>query len=139
MYSLKTPTILVCWRALLDSNQWPSASEYAQGEYTTLPESSLPSSNRTVSAEAGPQGTTFLPPDREDFVTRLLPRERATPSPLTVREVAEQLRICTATVYRLCDEGQLPHVRVLHAIRIDPTDLAVFIGASRRRRRQTSV
>jgi len=63
----------------------------------------------------------------------LLPRGRA-PSFLTVREVAAQLRVCIATVYRLCDEGQLPHVRVLHAIRVDPIDLAAFIGARRSRR-----
>jgi excisionase family DNA binding protein len=61
----------------------------------------------------------------------LLPRD----SLLSIREVAAQLRVCTATVYRLCDEGQLPHVRVLHAIRVHPADLAAFIGARRRRRR----
>lgn len=26
---------------------------------------------------------------------------------LTVREVAERLRVCTATVYRLCESGRL--------------------------------
>src|SRR5438105_9540400 len=106
------------WRALLDSNQWPSASELARPVSTTLPETPQPSSNRTVGAPAGSQGTPFLPPDRKDFVTRLLPRGQA-PSLLTVREVAAQLRVCTAIVYRLCEEGRLPHVRVLHAIRID--------------------
>src|SRR5438270_6701474 len=93
------------WRALLDSNQWPSASESAQGESTTLPESPQPSSNRTVSAAAGSQATTFLPPNPKDFVTRLLPDRRAGPPLLTVRQVAERLGLCTATVYRLCAEG----------------------------------
>jgi excisionase family DNA binding protein len=46
--------------------------------------------------------------------------------------VAERLGVCTATVYRLCDEGQLPHVRVLHAIRVAPADLADFIRQKRR-------
>ena len=95
------------WRALLDSNQWPSASESAQGGSTTVPEAPLPSSNRTVSAEAGSQGTTFLPPVPKDFVTRLLPERRVQPPLLTVRQVAERLGVCTATVYRLCDEGHL--------------------------------
>ncbi len=75
----------------------------------------------------------FLPPDRKDFVTRLLPHRRAIPSLLTVGEVAEQLRVCAATVYRLCDQGQLPHVRVLHAIRVDPIDLLAFLKGRRMR------
>jgi excisionase family DNA binding protein len=51
---------------------------------------------------------------------------------LTVRDVAAQLGVCTATVYRLVDEGQLAHVRVLNAIRVAPADLAAFIEARRR-------
>jgi excisionase family DNA binding protein len=47
---------------------------------------------------------------------------------LTVREVAERLAISTATVYALCDRGELPHVRISNAIRIDPADLAAFIA-----------
>jgi len=46
---------------------------------------------------------------------------------LTVREVAKKLRICTATVYKLCDRGELRHVRVLQAIRIERGDLTAFI------------
>ena len=30
---------------------------------------------------------------------------------LRVFEVAEQLGVCNATVYRLCENGELPHVR----------------------------
>jgi excisionase family DNA binding protein len=51
---------------------------------------------------------------------------------LTVRDVAAQLGVCTATVYRLVGEGQLPHVRVLNAIRVAPEDLAAFIEVQRR-------
>src|SRR5712691_10778831 len=123
------------WRALLDSNQWPSASESARGESTTLPESPQPSSNRTVSAEAGSPGTPFLPPVPKDFVTRSLPERRAEPPLLTVRQVAARLGVCTATVYRLCDEGQLRHVRVLHAIHIAPEEVHHFIDAHSRRRK----
>ena len=42
---------------------------------------------------------------------------------LTVREAAEQLRVCTATIYRLCAAGRLPHFRVSNAIRILAADL----------------
>jgi excisionase family DNA binding protein len=39
---------------------------------------------------------------------------------LTIREVAERLRVCQATVYRMIDEGRLPAVRVSsRAIRVD--------------------
>ena len=51
---------------------------------------------------------------------------------LTVRDVAARLGVCTATVYRLVDEGQLAHVRVLNAIRVAPRDLEAFIEAQRR-------
>jgi excisionase family DNA binding protein len=41
-----------------------------------------------------------------------------------VREVAERLRVCRATVYRIFDEGWLPTVRVSSsAIRISSADL----------------
>jgi len=33
---------------------------------------------------------------------------------------AEHLGVCAASVYRLCERGELPHVRVLHAIRVAP-------------------
>jgi excisionase family DNA binding protein len=46
------------------------------------------------------------------------------PEFLTVREVAERLRVCRATVYRMIDEGRLPAVRVSSgAIRIRSSDL----------------
>jgi excisionase family DNA binding protein len=46
---------------------------------------------------------------------------------LTVKEVAAILRVCRDTVYRLCANGQLPHVRILNAIRIAPADLDGFL------------
>jgi excisionase family DNA binding protein len=50
---------------------------------------------------------------------------------LTVRDAAERLGVCAATVYKLCAEGSLTHVRVLNAIRIAPKDLAAFVHARR--------
>src|SRR3954468_19294850 len=118
------------WRALLDSNQWPSASETARGESTNLPESSLPSSNRTVSPDAGSQATRVNPFLPKDLATPLLPAGADRPL-LTVREVATALGVCTATVYKLCHKGDLRHVRVLHAIRVASSDLDAFIGRRR--------
>jgi len=50
---------------------------------------------------------------------------------LTVREVAAIFRVCRDTVYRLCAKGQLPHVRILNAIRIAPADLDAFLSIHR--------
>jgi excisionase family DNA binding protein len=50
---------------------------------------------------------------------------------LSVRKAAEQLGLCTATVYGLCADGALPHIRILNAIRIAPADLEAFIAARR--------
>ena len=47
---------------------------------------------------------------------------------LTVREVATQLGVCTATIYTLCAEGKLEHVRVGNAIRVAPRALSAFIA-----------
>jgi excisionase family DNA binding protein len=51
---------------------------------------------------------------------------------LSVREIAARLGVSTATVYRLCDRGELPHVRISNAIRFAPADLAEFIARTRR-------
>lgn len=47
---------------------------------------------------------------------------------LTVAEIADRLSVSTATVYKLCDRGELAHVRVLNAIRVGEADLAAFVG-----------
>jgi excisionase family DNA binding protein len=50
---------------------------------------------------------------------------------MSVRDTAEQLGLCTATVYGLCADGALPHIRILNAIRIAPADLEAFIASRR--------
>ncbi len=51
-------------------------------------------------------------------------RTLGTPRLLTVREVAERLRVCRATVYRLVADGRIPAVRVSSgAVRIPETAL----------------
>jgi excisionase family DNA binding protein len=51
----------------------------------------------------------------------------AAPALLTVREVAEALRVRPVTVYRLCASGALPHLRVSNAIRVRRVDLDVYL------------
>ncbi len=51
-------------------------------------------------------------------------RTLSTPRLLTVPQVAERLRVCRATVYRLVAEGRIPAIRVSSgAIRVRETGL----------------
>jgi len=47
---------------------------------------------------------------------------------LTVKQVAKRLQVSTATVYKLCEKGELAHVRILNSLRVAPADLSDFIG-----------
>ena len=51
---------------------------------------------------------------------------------LPVREVARQLGVSTATVYRLSEQRELHHIRVSNAIRIGPVDLEAFLSRNKR-------
>src|SRR5262245_29540317 len=51
----------------------------------------------------------------------------APPALFSVRDVARRLRVSTATVYRLCERGELHHVRVSNAVRIAPRELELFL------------
>jgi excisionase family DNA binding protein len=51
---------------------------------------------------------------------------------LTARQVAQRLSVGAATVYKLCERGELPHVRVSNAIRVLPADLEAFVAGRRR-------
>jgi len=50
---------------------------------------------------------------------------------LTVRQVAQLVGVCTATVYKWSAQGVLPHVRIVNLIRIRPQDLSVLIAPHR--------
>ncbi|HYV48485.1 MAG TPA: helix-turn-helix domain-containing protein [Myxococcaceae bacterium] len=50
---------------------------------------------------------------------------------LTVRDAAERLAVCTATVYALVERGEMQHLRISNAIRIHPDDLEAFIQGKR--------
>jgi excisionase family DNA binding protein len=46
-----------------------------------------------------------------------------------VAAVARTLGVSTATIYTLCERGELAHVRILNAIRVAPADLESFVAA----------
>lgn len=48
---------------------------------------------------------------------------------LTVREVAEAMRVSTMTVYRLIHAEELPAIRVGSNLRIRRADLAAYLNA----------
>ena len=78
-----------------------------------------------------------IPVDNADFGAPVVhgksrPRASTSPQWLTVREVAAMLRVCTATVYSLCESGKLPHTRVSTAIRIHRSNLAFLIQSPRK-------
>lgn len=50
---------------------------------------------------------------------------------LSLREAARLLGPSTATVYKLCADGELPHARIVNSIRIVPADLAALVMARR--------
>jgi excisionase family DNA binding protein len=49
---------------------------------------------------------------------------------LTVREVAALLRVRTATVYRLCAQNALEHVRISNAVRVPAHAEVQYLGAA---------
>ena len=51
---------------------------------------------------------------------------------LSVRQTAEFLGVCAATVYRMCEQGELPHFRVRNAIRVPMVGLKAYLGRQRR-------
>jgi hypothetical protein len=51
---------------------------------------------------------------------------------LGVRAVGERLRVCAATVYKLCASGALEHVRIVNSIRVTAAALHAFVAASDR-------
>lgn len=54
---------------------------------------------------------------------------------LTVKEVAERLKVSAAMIYVLCNRGRLPHVRVgignRSTIRIEEADLEAYLEKGR--------
>jgi excisionase family DNA binding protein len=57
---------------------------------------------------------------------------RSDRSLLSVRQVAKLLRVCPATVYALCNRGELPYFRILNAIRVDIQDVKLLLRRWRR-------
>ncbi len=63
------------------------------------------------------------------------PKEgRARGDLLTVREVAQRLRLSETHVYLMAQHGEIPCVKLSRAVRFDPADVDRFIRDHRRRK-----
>ena len=86
--------------------------------------------------EAGGQGATPTPKTRQrpsvaptfaDLQVLWGGRDRL----LRVAEVAEMLAVGAWAVYQLCENGDLPHIRINNSIRVHPKDLEAFVTTRR--------
>jgi excisionase family DNA binding protein len=81
----------------------------------------------------GCSGTLGHVPPVAPNLARCTRRLSAVDAPLlSVREAANHLRVSTATVYGLCERGELRHVRVSNAIRLRVEDIEDFIRRAAR-------
>jgi excisionase family DNA binding protein len=48
-----------------------------------------------------------------------------------VKDLAEMLKVCTATVYKMVDRLHIPHFRVLNSIRFRRGDVKKFVEGVR--------
>jgi excisionase family DNA binding protein len=85
-------------------------------------------------AAAGGQGTTSAPKTRQRASVAPTPadlqvlwggRDRL----LKVGEVAEHLGVSNATIYELCERGELPYFWVVTSMPIRPRDLEEFLAS----------
>ncbi len=132
---VRAPTGENQW-ALQDSNLGPigyeptpeSVQRFAEAAKSSF---SLGTEGSTQSSSSQRNGEI-----RKKFVPSLSPTFRGitvgADHLLSAREVAARLGVSTATVYKLCERSELPHVRVSNAIRIAPADLMDFIARGRR-------
>lgn len=70
---------------------------------------------------------------KEDFLMTRRERERELrtyPAALTVPEVAEILRVCTKTIYKLIRNGTLPSVKICREIRVSKVRLIDYLQKS---------
>src|SRR2546425_7199856 len=105
------------WSGRLDLNQRPLAPQAAQEAAQPLSTLPNPSESFAPAPDSAVQGSQRSAAFRRNFATNLLPPIEQL---LTVRQVAQFLRVCPATVYKWAASGVLPHVRIVNMIRVSP-------------------
>jgi excisionase family DNA binding protein len=116
-----------------DVRGWQPSEKHALGDPQPTTVSPGLAAIRTREAPIEPQG---IAQDARGAENGRKVRQRTPPRPqrasgdlawLSVSEVAKELRVSSATVYRLIDRAELKHMRVSNAIRISRADLATFL------------
>ena len=85
-------------------------------------------SNSSISPGFGAFSRPRVTPGLQSQIVKSIPSERL----LSVRQVAARLGVSTSTIYNLCREGRLAHVRVSNAIRFAPEALEDLVGGGAR-------
>ncbi len=88
--------------------------------------------SRHRGARSAAERTQFVPPVSPRSAGALRVLDGLPERLLTAREVADSLGVCRATVYALCERGELAHVRIAHAIRVSRLDLDAFVASKRK-------
>ena|ERR1700674_5241121 len=129
------------WSGRQDSNLRPPGPELLSGSWEGVTLSSTGSHPLDITEDSDPAHPLngrrdrpceagFVPPVSPRFRRKLILSERL----LSIREAAERLSICRASLYKLCAQNQVAHVRIGNAIRFAPADLDAFLRAYRRPR-----
>jgi excisionase family DNA binding protein len=93
---------------------------------------SVPAVTPAQRPSVAPTSTVRTPAPPASVLPVLPPLPKPFRSGLSPRQAASQLGLCRATVYKLCETGELPHWRNgANAIQIDPAELARFAQSKR--------
>ena len=126
------------WSGRQDSNLRPPGPEPEASSYHEFGQVVTGSHPLDIRADVDPRDVLkgsrdkpceagFVPTVSPRFRAKLILSERL----LSVREAAEWLNISRASLYKLCAQNQVAHVRVGNAIRFAPKDLSAFVRVRR--------
>jgi excisionase family DNA binding protein len=88
----------------------------------------------TTDGQTAPKAASRLPGDCPltiEHMTDFTPRTDGQPDLITVRELAETLRVSTTSVYRLVERRDIPFHRLPRGLRFRREDVDAYLGKCR--------